>query len=78
MNLTFSGILVLVACAGPLAMAQESEYRRRGACRPPSSRRQRRRMTDEQRAEEIDDLEPVCRAQVLMSDEPAEVGRGHG
>jgi hypothetical protein len=69
MNLTFSGILALVVLAGPLAMAQEpmsgDEVGGPAADAPAAAPVE---LTDEERADEIDDLEPGVPSEVLVSD----------
>lgn len=71
MKLSFSGILTLVALAGQVAQAQEAQPEEvpvgqqvEAAAGTPAAVQ----AAEEQRAEEIDELEPGVPAQVLVSD----------
>lgn len=76
MKFLFVGILVLVACAGSLAKAQETEAAQIPATEEVAAAEGNNEapLAEEQRAEEIDDLEPGVPSQVLMSDNRPRAG----
>ena len=68
MNLTFSGILALAILAAPQAWAQDAAPEDTEVLPAVESAEPEAGMSAEERAEEIDDLEPGVPSQVLVSD----------